>query len=110
MDLFAIDDLHVGFADNRRALQNVRARRDAALILAGDIGETTDHLADTLDTLLPASNAWFGVQAITNSGASMRAASAVKPSMKSWSPSAKAAACSLRKMTIRSGRSQQNAV
>jgi predicted phosphodiesterase len=53
MDLFAISDLHVGFADNQRALQSVRARPNAALVLAGDIGETTDHLADTLDTLLP---------------------------------------------------------
>jgi hypothetical protein len=53
MDVFAISDLHVGFEDNRRALQGVRARPDAGLILAGDIGETVEQLAFTLDTLLP---------------------------------------------------------
>ncbi len=53
MEVFAISDLHVGFEANRRALQSLRSRPDAALILAGDIGETSDQLATTLDSLLP---------------------------------------------------------
>lgn len=52
LELFALSDLHVGFEDNRRALRELRPRRNAALILAGDIGESTDQLAETLDTLL----------------------------------------------------------
>ena len=53
MDIFAISDLHVGFKDNQRALAALRPRPDAALILAGDIGETAEQLASTLDLLRP---------------------------------------------------------
>jgi 3',5'-cyclic AMP phosphodiesterase CpdA len=53
MEVFAISDVHVGFPDNWRALQGIAARPDDALILAGDIGETTDQLAATLDLLGP---------------------------------------------------------
>src|SRR4051812_22121900 len=53
MKLFAISDLHVGFEANRRALDGVRARPRDWLILAGDVGETEEHLAATLDSLGP---------------------------------------------------------
>lgn len=53
MDVFAISDLHVGFKDNQRALAALQPRPDAALILAGDIGETAEQLASTLDLLRP---------------------------------------------------------
>jgi len=50
MKLYAISDLHVGFEANREALSGVRARPDDWLILAGDVGETEEHLAFTLDS------------------------------------------------------------
>lgn len=53
MEVFAISDLHVGFEANWRALQAVVPRPGAALILAGDIGETADQLAAALDLLGP---------------------------------------------------------
>jgi 3',5'-cyclic AMP phosphodiesterase CpdA len=53
MDLLAISDLHVGFDANLAALRSVRAHPDAALVLAGDIGETADQLAAVLDVVLP---------------------------------------------------------
>jgi 4'-phosphopantetheinyl transferase EntD len=53
MELLAISDLHVGFAENRRALQDVRPRRADWLILAGDTAETARDLELTLDLLAP---------------------------------------------------------
>lgn len=53
MELFAISDLHVGFEQNWQAVQSLRPRTESALILAGDIGETAEQLAATLDTLGP---------------------------------------------------------
>ncbi|MEM9487488.1 MAG: metallophosphoesterase [Myxococcota bacterium] len=53
MKLYAISDLHVGFPDNRAALDQVPPHPLDWLILAGDIGETEDHLAATLDALGP---------------------------------------------------------
>jgi predicted phosphodiesterase len=53
MELWAISDLHVGFEANRAALAGVTARPDGWLILAGDIGETEEHLQLTLDALAP---------------------------------------------------------
>jgi len=53
MELFAISDLHVGFEANRNALTQLRPRPGAALILAGDIGETPEHLEQAFDALQP---------------------------------------------------------
>ncbi len=53
MKLFAISDLHVGFPDNREALSRLRRRPEDWLILAGDLGETEDHLRFVIDTLGP---------------------------------------------------------
>jgi hypothetical protein len=53
MEVFAISDLHVGFKANYEALQALRPRPDAALILAGDIGETVEHLTKTFDVVQP---------------------------------------------------------
>ena len=53
MELFAISDLHIGFRENWLALQAVTPRPDAALVLAGDVCESADQLAATLDLLQP---------------------------------------------------------
>lgn len=53
MKLLAISDLHVGHAENRRAVEALAPRPDDWLILAGDLGETPDHLRFVFDTLGP---------------------------------------------------------
>jgi 3',5'-cyclic AMP phosphodiesterase CpdA len=53
MNLWAISDLHVGYEDNRRAVQAMPAYPDDWLILAGDSGETPAHLEFVLRTLGP---------------------------------------------------------
>src|SRR4051794_40548862 len=42
--LLAISDLHLAFAANREALAQLSAHPDDWLILAGDMGETLEHL------------------------------------------------------------------
>jgi 3',5'-cyclic AMP phosphodiesterase CpdA len=49
MRLFAISDLHVGHAQNRAALAALTARPDDWLILAGDLGETDEHVRHVLE-------------------------------------------------------------
>jgi hypothetical protein len=51
--LFAISDLHVGYAANRAALAQIGHHHGDWLILAGDVGETVAHLELTLDQLQP---------------------------------------------------------
>lgn len=51
MRLLAISDLHLSSSDNRAVLQSLPPHPDDWLILAGDIGETLEHLAFALDTL-----------------------------------------------------------
>jgi 3',5'-cyclic AMP phosphodiesterase CpdA len=53
VNLWAISDLHVGYEENRRAVDAMRARPDDWLILAGDTGETPAHLDFVLKTLAP---------------------------------------------------------
>lgn len=53
MTLFAISDLHVGYAANKAALARIGPHPGDWLILAGDIGETVAHLEFTLDLLQP---------------------------------------------------------
>lgn len=53
MRLLALSDLHVGFGVNRGALLEIAAHPDDWLILAGDLGETGDHLRLVFDTLGP---------------------------------------------------------
>ncbi len=53
MKLYALSDLHVGYAANRRTLAELPAHPDDWLVLAGDIGESDRHLAWTLDLLAP---------------------------------------------------------
>ncbi len=53
MRLLAISDLHIGHDLNRTALLEVPPHPDDWLILAGDIGETLEHLEFTLETLAP---------------------------------------------------------
>lgn len=53
MNLWAISDLHVGYEENRRAVQGLDAMPDDWLILAGDTGETPAHLDFVLKTLAP---------------------------------------------------------
>jgi predicted phosphodiesterase len=51
MKLWAISDLHIGRAANRKALESMRRRPGDWLILAGDIGETETELADAFELL-----------------------------------------------------------
>lgn len=51
--MFALSDLHVREARNREAIEKLAPHPDDWLILAGDLGETTAHLAFVLDTLAP---------------------------------------------------------
>lgn len=51
--LFAISDLHVGFEENRRDLAALAPRPEDWLAIAGDVGETLEHLDFALDTLGP---------------------------------------------------------
>ncbi|MCE7026556.1 metallophosphoesterase family protein [Jiella avicenniae] len=53
MRLYAVADLHLGFAANREALAEIRPRPDDWLILAGDVGETSNHLRLAFETLAP---------------------------------------------------------
>ncbi|HEY0192908.1 MAG TPA: metallophosphoesterase [Kofleriaceae bacterium] len=52
MKLYAISDLHVGFEPNRQLWRTLPDHRDDWLILAGDLGETVEHLAATFDVAL----------------------------------------------------------
>jgi 3',5'-cyclic AMP phosphodiesterase CpdA len=51
--LYAISDLHVASPGSRRLIAGVPAHPDDWLVLAGDIGETPEHLEWTLRTLRP---------------------------------------------------------
>ena len=51
--LWATSDLHVGFDENRRAVEALPAHPDDWLIIAGDTGETPAHLDFVLRTLRP---------------------------------------------------------
>ncbi len=51
MKLFAISDLHLGYAQNRDAIAAIDPHPDDWLILAGDIGETSEHLELAFDVL-----------------------------------------------------------
>ncbi|GLK77950.1 metallophosphoesterase [Methylopila jiangsuensis] len=53
MKLYAVSDLHLSSAANRLALARFDARPDDWLILAGDVGETEDHLNLAFDALQP---------------------------------------------------------
>lgn len=53
MKLWAVADLHLGYARNRRALEELRPRPDDWLILAGDVGEGEEQLELALETLVP---------------------------------------------------------
>ena len=53
MNLWAISDLHVGYEDNRRAVESLEALPDDWLIIAGDTGETPAHLDFVLKSLVP---------------------------------------------------------
>ncbi len=44
MNLWAISDLHVGFEENRQAVERLPARPEDWLIVAGDTGESPAHL------------------------------------------------------------------
>jgi len=49
MKLYAISDLHVGFEANRQLWATLAPHPDDWLILAGDLGETEQHLRTALD-------------------------------------------------------------
>src|SRR5437764_7101189 len=51
MKLYAISDLHIGYKINRQALEAFPPHTEDWLILAGDVGETTEHLRYALSLL-----------------------------------------------------------
>ncbi|WP_394835328.1 metallophosphoesterase [Pendulispora rubella] len=51
MHLLALSDLHVADRTNRDAIAQIADHKNDWLILAGDIGETEEHLAWTFETL-----------------------------------------------------------
>ncbi|HXV65546.1 MAG TPA: metallophosphoesterase [Vicinamibacteria bacterium] len=51
MRLYAISDLHLGFRENREALETLGAHPEDWLILGGDVGETLAHLRMALDVV-----------------------------------------------------------
>ena len=53
MNLWATSDLHVGFKENRQAVEALEPMPDDWLIVAGDTGETPAHLDFVLKTLRP---------------------------------------------------------
>jgi 3',5'-cyclic AMP phosphodiesterase CpdA len=53
MKLWATSDLHVGYEENRRAVEALPAHPGDWLIIAGDTGETPAHLDFVLRTLRP---------------------------------------------------------
>jgi 3',5'-cyclic AMP phosphodiesterase CpdA len=53
VNLWAISDLHVGFLENRRAVETLEADPEDWLIIAGDTGESPAHLDFVLRTLEP---------------------------------------------------------
>lgn len=53
MKLYAISDLHLGYATNREALLELSNHLDDWLILAGDVGETVEHLDFAFRRLAP---------------------------------------------------------
>jgi 3',5'-cyclic AMP phosphodiesterase CpdA len=53
VNLWAISDLHVGYEENRRAVESLDVMPGDWLILAGDTGETPAHLDFVLKTLVP---------------------------------------------------------
>jgi 3',5'-cyclic AMP phosphodiesterase CpdA len=53
MKLWATSDLHVGFEENRRAVDELAGAPDDWLIVAGDTGESAAHLDFVLKTLTP---------------------------------------------------------
>jgi 3',5'-cyclic AMP phosphodiesterase CpdA len=53
VNLWAISDLHVGYEENRRAVEALAPLPEDWLILAGDTGETPAHLDFVLKTLVP---------------------------------------------------------
>ena len=53
MKLWAISDLHVGYDENRRAVEGLTGAPEDWLIIAGDTGESVAHLEFVLKTLTP---------------------------------------------------------
>ena len=45
----AISDLHLGYQENREALQTLKSHSDDWLVLGGDIGESLEHLEFALE-------------------------------------------------------------
>lgn len=53
MRLLALSDLHLRYAETRQALAALRDHQDDWLIVAGDVGETEEHLRFAWETLAP---------------------------------------------------------
>ena len=53
MKLWAISDLHVGYTENRRVVEELAAHPNDWLVLGGDLGESAQDLRFVLQTLKP---------------------------------------------------------
>lgn len=53
MKLYAISDLHIGYEENRRALEAMPPKEDDWLIVAGDLGDSIEQTDFVLRTLVP---------------------------------------------------------
>lgn len=53
MNLWALSDLHVGHPENRQVIETLAPHPGDWLILAGDLGESVDHLRYVFSTLSP---------------------------------------------------------
>ena len=94
--LWAISDLHVGYEENRRAVQALPAYPDDWLIIAGDTGETPAHLDFVLRTLsaaLRAADLDAGQSRSLDAAKLCRRASAAWRTTSGWSRSAASTAC-----------------
>lgn len=53
MKLYAISDIHVGYAENREIIEATPEHPEDWLIVAGDVGEKEEHVEYMIDTLGP---------------------------------------------------------
>ena len=95
MKLWAIADLHVGFAENREAVEATPSHPDDWLIVAGDAGDTPAQLDIVLRTLTPRFRqlVWVPGNHDLWTPRDLPPSSAASRTTSAWSRSASAMAC-----------------
>ena len=67
--LFAVSDLHMGYADNRQIVDRLQPTTDQDwLLVAGDVGEVAEQIQRTLAVLRSRFPRWCGCPATTSCG------------------------------------------